>query len=122
MTEAQLQQAVIECAHLLGYRVAHFRPARTAKGWRTPVEADGAGWPDLVLVRGPRLLFVELKSSRGSLAPAQVEWKQALEWAGETVYVWRPEDWAGGAVETVLRAGTGEHSVAGISGTYVRLP
>lgn len=48
ISEAELQSAVIELARTLGYRVAHFRAARTAQGWRTPVEADGAGFPDLV--------------------------------------------------------------------------
>lgn len=105
VTERELQFAVIECAQLLGYRVAHFRPAQTSKGWRTPVEADGAGWPDLVLVRGPRLIFAELKSATGKLSPAQEEWKDTLERAGQTVYVWRPADWLHGAVEAVLRAG-----------------
>lgn len=103
MTERELQSAVIECARLLGWTVAHFRPALTAKGWRTPVEADGAGFPDLVLVRGPRMFFAELKSATGRLSPAQEEWKRALEQAGRTVYVWRPADWVHGAVEAVLR-------------------
>jgi hypothetical protein len=111
MLERELQDAIVECAQLLGWKVMHTRPAWTAKGYRTPIQGD-VGFPDLVLARGPRMIFVELKSSRGTLSPAQVAWKQALEWAGGTVYVWRPEDWAGGAVETVLRAGTGEHSVA----------
>lgn len=104
MTERELQSAVIETARLLGWRVAHFRPAMTSKGWRTPVEADGAGWPDLVLVRGTRLIFVELKSSTGRLSVEQVEWKAALTLAGQTVYVWRPTDWVHGAIEEVMKA------------------
>jgi hypothetical protein len=46
--EQSFQSVVIEVARLTGWRVAHFRAARTAHGWRTPVTADGAGWPDLV--------------------------------------------------------------------------
>ena len=52
---------------MLGGRVAHFRPPRTVHGWRTAVAADGAGFPDLVMVRGSRLLAAELKSERESL-------------------------------------------------------
>ena len=63
MTEAQFQSAIVELARLLGYRVAHFRAAKTAHGWRTPVAADGAGWPDLTLAKPGRLLFVECKSA-----------------------------------------------------------
>jgi hypothetical protein len=52
-SEAQFQQQVIDLARLCGYRVAHFRTVRVQrKGgsvyYTTPVQADGAGWPDLV--------------------------------------------------------------------------
>ena len=105
MTERELQSAVIECARLLGWRVAHFRPALTARGWRTPVEADGAGFPDLVMVRAGVLLFVELKAVRGRLSDAQVEWVDALAACRQDVrmLVWRPADWLSGDVEAVLR-------------------
>lgn len=106
MSEAQLMSAVIDLARLLGYRVAHFRPAQTAKGWRTPVSADGAGFPDLVLVLpGARLLFVELKSEKGKLSAEQEAWMadlRSVSWDTEE-YVWRPADWLSGAIERELR-------------------
>ena len=70
MTETELQAAVIEVAHLFGWRCAHFRPAMTKHGWRTPVAADGAGWPDLLLCR-ERTIAVELKSAKGRLSLEQ---------------------------------------------------
>ena len=91
MTEADFQRQVIDLARLLGWTVAHFRPARTEQGWRTPVAADGAGFPDLVLVRD-RVLFVELKSARGRTSPDQDAWIEALTEAGAEVYLWRPDD------------------------------
>jgi len=91
-TERAFQSQVIELARLLGWRVAHFRPAKTARGWRTPVQADGAGFPDLTLVRGGRLVFVELKSGRGRLSDAQRGWLTALQAAGVETYVARPAD------------------------------
>jgi hypothetical protein len=108
MTEAELQQAVIECARTLGWLVAHFRPAKTEKGWRTAVEADGAGFPDLVLVRGDSLLFIELKNEKRPLTLEQETWIQALRKVAETNpglhgFVWRPESWRSGRVEEVLR-------------------
>jgi hypothetical protein len=93
-TEAQFQSQVIQYARLCGWRVAHFRAARTKTGWRTPVAADGGGFVDLICIRGPRLLAVELKSAAGRLSAAQRAWCSAMADAGAEVYVWRPADWA----------------------------
>jgi hypothetical protein len=103
ITEAQLQSAVIELARTLGWKVAHFRPALTGKGWRTAVSGDGVGFPDLVMVRGKRLLFVELKSAAGKLSGEQAAWICALDHANAEVLIWRPADWWDGTVEAVLR-------------------
>ncbi len=102
MTEAELQECVIATAHLFGWRVAHFRAAQTKHGWRTPVAADGKGFPDLVLVRD-RVVFVELKAERGRTSPEQLDWLAALANAGAEQYVWRPSDWADGTIEAALR-------------------
>jgi hypothetical protein len=117
MNEGQLQAAVIECAQLLGWRVAHFRVAKTEKGWRTPVSADGAGFPDLVMVRGGRLIFAELKGDGGAMRTAQVEWTRDLAAVSVAVQrggldevplvdvqVWKPADWKSGRIEEALRA------------------
>lgn len=103
MTERELQDAVIEMARLFGWRVAHFRVALTKRGWRTPVAADGAGFPDLVLVRD-RVIYAELKGDGGRIRPDQQEWRDALLEAGEEVYLWRPDDWTTGRIDAVLAA------------------
>jgi hypothetical protein len=106
VTERQLQDAVIECARTLGWRVAHFRPAMTAKGWRTPVEADGAGFPDLFMVHwknGMAPYAIELKSERGKVRPEQQDWLDALFRVGCYTAVWRPSDWLSGRIERELR-------------------
>lgn len=92
-TEAQFQDMVIDLARLCGWRVAHFRPGRTAKGWRTPVSGDGGGFPDLVLLSGSRQLVVELKSQKGRLSAEQNVWLNAFRLAGVEARVWRPADW-----------------------------
>lgn len=94
---------VIMLARLLGWRVAHFRPAQTKRGWRTAVAGDGAGFPDLVLVHRAkkRVLFAELKSERGKLADEQIAWRDALLDAGVEYYLWRPSDID--EIESVLR-------------------
>lgn len=103
MSEAQLQEAIIECARYLGWRVAHFRPALTAKGWRTAVSGDGRGFPDLVLAhREHGLIFAELKAEGGTMKPEQDEWLDVLRCAA-TVAVWKPRDWTNGAIEAALR-------------------
>ena len=100
ITEKQFQRQVIQFARMCGWRIAHFRPAQNSKGqWRTPVAADGKGFPDLVLVRGVNLIFAELKTDKGRLQPEQKQWLEALDTVGmiaaravKTV-VWRPENW-----------------------------
>lgn len=96
MDERQFQSAVIDAAHTFGWMVAAFRPAQTAHGWRTPVQGDGKGWPDLVLVHPERRLvwFRELKvGKRAKLDPAQRRWAEVLDDAGANWLVWRPDFW-----------------------------
>ncbi|MGD0312499.1 MAG: VRR-NUC domain-containing protein [Acidimicrobiales bacterium] len=102
MTEQTLLDCVVDAAHLFGWKVAHFRPAMTKHGWRTPVAADGKGWPDLTLVRDNRIVFAELKSARGRLSDEQQDWLDVLDRAAE-VHVWRPAEWCDGTIEAVLR-------------------
>ncbi len=52
------------------------------------------GFPDLVLVRPPRIIFAELKTERGKVSQAQDDWLFALsECSGAECYIWRPSDW-----------------------------
>jgi hypothetical protein len=90
LTEAVFQAHVIEVARMLHWRIAHFRPAMTKHGWRTPVQGD-KGFPDLVLVRD-RVIFAELKSETSKPTPEQNGWLAALCNAGAEVYLWRPRD------------------------------
>lgn len=103
IAEADFQATVIDYAHTQGWLVAHFRVAMTNRGWRTPVTADGAGWPDLVLVRD-RMVVAELKGTDGRLAPNQRRWLDALRTAGIEAYCWWPTDWD--QIETTLARST----------------
>lgn len=98
MTEAAFQARVIDYAHRVGWRIAHFPRTNPEGRWRTAVAADAKGYPDLTMVRGSRLIFAELKSERGSLRPDQRGWIEQLCHAsamryGFEVYVWKPRDW-----------------------------
>jgi hypothetical protein len=93
--EAAFQACVLEVAKLTGWKTLHIRPARRADGsWRTPIGGDGKGWPDLTLVRPPRLIFCELKSERGKLRSEQRGWLDVLRLLPQAeVHLWTPADW-----------------------------
>lgn len=92
ISEREWQSQVTQAAEMLGWSWAHFRPAMTTKGWRTPVSGPlGAGFVDLVMVRGDRLIMAELKSQAGRLTPVQRNVLDVLRPAAE-VHVWRPAD------------------------------
>lgn len=95
-TEDELLGLVVAYAQLQGWLVHHCRPARSEKGYRTPIQGD-RGFPDLVLARERRVIFAELKTERGVLSNAQHRWINALY---DLVYMWRPSDWP--EIEKVL--------------------
>lgn len=98
-----LQKSIIDLAHLYGWRVAHFSAVKDSRGvWRTPVKADGKGFPDLILVRD-RLIAAEIKGDGDRLRPDQEEWISALKNAGVETYVWKPADWRSGEIDLILR-------------------
>jgi len=89
MTESEFEQAVVGFAHMFGWEVAGFRPARTAKGWRTPVKYDGKGFPDLTLAHPDgRLIFAELKVPPNTQTREQMRWGQILA----EYRIWVPAD------------------------------
>ncbi len=92
LTESAFMQQIIDTARLLGWKVAHFRPAQTKDGWRTPVAADAKGWPDLCLVRD-RIVWIEVKAEVGRVSPEQADWVAAITAAGGTALVVRPSMW-----------------------------
>jgi hypothetical protein len=89
--EDEFKDEVLRLAQNHGWLRAHFRPAKTVKGWRTPVEGDGKGFLDLVLVR-ERVVWAELKADGNTLSDDQVKWFKALQGAKQEVYVWWPKD------------------------------
>lgn len=105
MNESEFQKQIIDYAHHYDWTVAHFRPAMTrrTKGgkpvWVTPVSADGAGFPDLVLVR-ERVVYAEIKVGYKKPTAEQDTWLRLLALAGAEVYVWNPKDWD--EIESVL--------------------
>ena len=92
ITEREWQRQVTDAAELFGWAWAHFRPARTERGWRTPVSGPlGAGFPDLILCRGDRLILAECKAEGARLSPPQRQ-VHALLAQAVPLYTWRPSD------------------------------
>lgn len=92
---------VIGWAEGLGWKVMHIEQSRREVVRRSGDHAfigdkQSKGFPDLLLVRGQRIMAVELK--RHGLHPEaeQAEWMAALEAAGLEVHLWWPTDneWA----------------------------
>lgn len=85
LTEADYQAQIIEFAELCGWRVYHTHDSRRSH----------PGWPDLALVRGKELVFLEVKGAKGRLTREQGEWISVLKDV-ERVGAWAvwPEDWA----------------------------
>ena len=94
ITERTLQDAIVECARALGWtHVYHTWLAAHS----TP------GFPDLVLLRPPRLLVIECKTERGKVSEAQHDWLAAFTACGVEATIARPADWYDGTIEALLR-------------------
>ena len=71
-TERDFQRAVMDLAELSGWETFHCRTSMQQGRYLTATTGTMAkGWPDLVLVRGRRLIFVELKADKGRLTDDQ---------------------------------------------------
>jgi hypothetical protein len=89
LSEAQFQTTVIDYALLRGWRVHHSLPAKTGKGWRTPLQGH-PGLPDLVLARAGVVILAELKRHRATPSPDQRLWLAAI---GGNARLWTPANW-----------------------------
>lgn len=65
---------------------------KEAEKWRTPVTSKG--FPDLLLMRGPELVILELKSETGKTTPEQDAWLDRWRKVSSARYVGvcRPRD------------------------------
>ena len=85
---------------------ATIRQFAQLKGWADYCVWDSRhsppGWPDLVLVRPPRIVIAELKTETGRLSAAQRKTiALLLGCPGVETFLWRPSDWE--SIEEVLR-------------------
>lgn len=92
MSEADLQSCVETAARYRGWLAYHTHDSRRSQ----------AGFPDLVLIQGDRILWRELKTMTGRIRPEQHQWLNALTTAGSDVAIWRPIDWLNGTIDREL--------------------
>jgi hypothetical protein len=90
--EADLLRAVEAMARKRGVLAYHDNDSRK----NTP------GLPDLILVGGDRVVWVELKTEDGRLTHEQTVWRYRLIAAGQTFHIWRPKDLLDGTITDVL--------------------
>jgi len=101
MTEQQFTNELLKWAKAYKWRTFHVRNSGYAGN--TYVQGD-RGFPDLVLLRPPRLVVAELKvgkagTLKGEPTSDQAVWLDALAEVGVTefpieTYVWRPDMWS----------------------------
>ena len=83
VSEKDFLAGVTELATLAGWLVYHTYDSRRSQ----------AGFPDLTMAKGGRLIFAELKTQKGRVTPLQQVWLDELEKIKEVeVYLWRPSN------------------------------
>lgn len=93
LSERQLQDLVLALCGALRLYAYHTYDSRGC----------APGFPDLVIV-GKRVLWRELKSTRGQLTRDQTQVLAGLVQAGQDAGIWRPVDWFSGRIQTQLMA------------------
>lgn len=91
LTEKEFMAQVVQLAKLLGWLVYHTHDSRRSV----------AGFPDLMLLRGGRLLVIELKVGQNQPTAEQRTWLREFSKTGVFVAVWTPEQWA--EIQVILK-------------------
>lgn len=104
LAERAFQGQVVGLARMYRWQRIYHAPAG---GHRDRVDRqqlpEGKGFPDLILIKLPRLVVAELKTRTGRIAPEQREWLDVFAALGAEAYLWRPADWD--EIHDTLRAG-----------------
>lgn len=93
MTEKQLQASVMEHLRLFGWTAYHT--------WLSV--HSYSGFVDIIAIRPPRLIAIELKRQGKHPTEEQREWLRLFAACGIDTYVWQPSDLSNGEIDNVLR-------------------
>src|SRR5262252_5381575 len=96
-SEASFMAQVVEYAKLRGWHHWHDRATNAPRRCEVcdaplRIPRNTAGFPDLILIRRPRLVFAELKRDGERATAAQLDWLDELAACGQEAYLWRPQD------------------------------
>jgi VRR-NUC domain len=82
ISERRYQRQVTDYAEMLGWH------------WWHTLRSEGSpkGWPDLVLIKRPRIVFLEIKAQRTPVTPEQQACINELRACGQECYIVRPSD------------------------------
>jgi len=80
MSEKELQSTVLEAMRWMGWKCYHTHDSRRSE----------PGFPDLIAVKGSRMMAVEFKAEKGVIKASQIEWLDALMNSNLEVYLVRP--------------------------------
>ena len=84
-SERSFQMAVERECRNYGWRYYHVRDSRSVSG------KAGKGFPDLVIMRPPCLMFVELKLEFNYCSREQDQWLRGLKGCGQHAFVLTPK-------------------------------
>jgi len=91
-SEKMFQAAVNDAATKFGW--LHYHTHRS--------QHSAAGFPDLIAIKGDRLLVAELKMPGKEPTQAQRIWFDHFRGVTDDVYLWHPDDWDSDRIADIL--------------------
>ena len=93
--EDHFTASVKKAAEVLGWKAYHpfSKVLHASKRKRSPGLRVTPGYPDLTLIRAPRIIFAELKMPGNYPTEAQREWGDEIMGTPAEYYLWRPDHW-----------------------------
>lgn len=88
--ESAFQSKLMKLLRAFGWRCTH-QPPRPGRS--RMITFGDPGFPDIVALRPPDLIFLECKSIKGAASPDQRTWLVGLEQCGVPAWVVNPADW-----------------------------
>lgn len=91
LSEKEFMSQVIQLAQLFRWKIYHTHNSRKSV----------AGFPDLLMLRGAKMIVAELKVGRNKITSDQADWLTWFRVAGAKSYLWTPDHWS--EIESVLK-------------------
>lgn len=93
ISEKAYQKQITDLATMYGWRWVHFGDSRnTNKHGQQFGDKNAAGFPDLLCIRPPEMVVIEVKRELGKTKPNQDEWLADFAASGIDAYVSRPSN------------------------------